>query len=114
MKSIPIGVTIEPVAGVSIYPDHTGEVSPGETLDYPHTVMNRGNIGDTFNITYDSTLGWDCKLFTDPNGDGNPADGMELIDTNGDGIIDTGKIDINCDIKIVKQVIIPEDSVVGE
>ena len=114
MKSIPVGVTIKPVAGVSIYPDHTGEASPGETLDYPHTVMNRGNIGDTFNIIYDSTLGWDYKFFTDPNGDGNPVDGVELIDTNGDDVIDTGRIDINCDIKIVKQVIIPEDSVVGE
>ncbi len=114
MKSIPIRVTIEPVAGVSIYPDHTSEANPGETLDYAHTVMNKGNIADTFNITYASTLGWDYKFFTDPNGDGNPADGVELIDTNGDGIIDTGKIDISCDKQVVTQVIIPEDSAVGE
>ena len=108
-----------PQARVSIFPDHNGEGRPGETLNYPHVVENQGNMADTFNITYTSSLGWEYMFFSDPNGDGDPSDGEELIDTNGDGIIDTGEVcknhmGENCKKEIVKQVVIPETAVPGQ
>lgn len=113
VKTMPVTVCIEPTAGVDISPDHTGEGSPGETLNLAHTITNKGNIFDTFDISYTSSNGWTYKFFTDPNGDGNPSDGVELTDTDGDGKIDTGEIDHCGKIIILKVVTIPPTAVVG-
>ncbi len=107
-QEVPTKVEVQPFAEVTIEPDHTGEGSPTEIMNYGHHIVNRGNTFDTFDITYTSSLGWTYKFFTDPNGDGNPADGVELTDTDGDGLVDTGVIDHCDDIWIVKQVQIPQ------
>jgi len=112
-KEISAEVEVEPFAEVKIEPDHTGEGSPTETVNYAHLIVNRGNTFDTFDITYTSSLGWTYKFFTDPNGDGDPADGVELTDTDGDGLVDTGVIDHCDDTRIVKQVKIPQYATPG-
>ena len=46
------------VAGVIIQPDHSGEASPGDLVQYTHIVTNTGNTADTFTITPHSNLGF--------------------------------------------------------
>jgi hypothetical protein len=110
-KSMPVMVYIHPTPDVIITPEHTGEGSPGETLNYTHLIANKGNISDTFDITYTSSLGWTYEFYTDLDGDGIYE--TKLKDTDGDGIIDTGMVDQCGEIKILKRVTIPLKAVIG-
>ncbi|MDI6822446.1 MAG: hypothetical protein QMD66_06280 [Actinomycetota bacterium] len=113
-KSMPIQVEIEKVARISIVePGQFATGGPGDILNYSTTISNTGNFIDIIDIIYTSEQGWTYKFFSDPNGDGDPSDGEELKDTDGDGIIDTGEISKDCQKKIVKQAIIPSTATDG-
>ena len=66
-------------------------VAAGQTVDYALTLGNC-SLGDTFDLKAVSSLGWAVRLYTDPNGDGNPADGVLFAtDLNGNGsYVDAG------------------------
>jgi uncharacterized repeat protein (TIGR01451 family) len=44
--------------GVELVPNYTRNADPGQVLTYTHTLSNTGPMTDTFNVTYDSSLGW--------------------------------------------------------
>lgn len=79
-------VTVETNRILSLQNDRTGQVAPGGTVVYKHTLTNNGNIveGATngslpFTLTNDQTAnGWVTSLFVDLNNDGI-ADANELV-----------------------------------
>lgn len=46
--------------GVSLEPDHTEVITPGESLFYvyEHTLTNTGSVTDTFDLNFTSSKGW--------------------------------------------------------
>ncbi len=63
----------------------SASASPG-VVDHAHRACNDGSCGDTIDLTARSISNWTIDLLSDPNGDGNPADGVLLgTDANGDG-----------------------------
>jgi uncharacterized repeat protein (TIGR01451 family) len=56
-------VTVNPVASVSFVPDQTGSTTPGGTIAYAHTITNTGNVGDTFDLTFVSSQGWNYNFY---------------------------------------------------
>lgn len=93
--------------GMSIAPDHEAIVPPNTVVHYPHLIVNEGTGPDTGEITVQSSQGYTVRLWTDPNGDGDPSDGMALTDTNGNGTVDTGVLDGGAEFPIIVQVVVP-------
>jgi hypothetical protein len=61
-------------------------VVAGQTVDYGLTLGNN-SVSDTFDLRPLSSLGWAVQIYTDPNGDGDPADGVLVAtDLNGNGV----------------------------
>ncbi|MCS3525309.1 DUF7507 domain-containing protein [Acinetobacter johnsonii] len=80
-------LTVEAVRGLSFLADQQGQVAPGGTIVYKHTLTNNGNVvegvtgGSTlpFAITHDpSTTGFVTSVYVDKNNDGI-ADASELV-----------------------------------
>jgi hypothetical protein len=79
-------VTVETNRVLSLQNDRTGQVAPGGTVVYKHTLTNNGNIveGATagslpFTLTNDQAAnGWVTSLYVDLNNDGI-ADANELV-----------------------------------
>ncbi|MDI3381560.1 beta strand repeat-containing protein [Xenophilus aerolatus] len=84
-------------------------VVPGGGVKFPQTVFNAGSGTDTVNLTTGSSTfpaGTTFQLFA--------ADGVTpLLDTNGDGVPDTGPIAAGGSVNIVVQAIVPASTVVG-
>ncbi len=82
-------VTVETNRVLSLQNDRTGQIAPGGTVVYKHTLTNNGNIveGATagslpYTITNDQAAnGWVTSLFVDLNNDGI-ADANELVTGN--------------------------------
>ena len=87
-------VTVETNRVLSLQNDRTGQIAPGGTIVYKHTLTNNGNIveGATvgslpYTITNDQAAnGWVTSLFVDLNNDGI-ADANELITGNDLGAL---------------------------
>jgi len=79
-------VTVETNRVLSLQNDRTGQIAPGGTIVYKHTLTNNGNIveGATtgslpYTLTNDQAAnGWVTSLFVDLNNDGI-ADANELV-----------------------------------
>ena len=83
-------LTVEAVRGLSFLADQQGQVAPGGTIVYKHTLTNNGNVvegvsgGSTlpFTITHDpSNTGFVTSVYVDKNNDGI-ADTSELVTTS--------------------------------
>lgn len=78
-----VDVTVEQFRKVSLTSPPNGIIKPGQTIARTFTVTNLGNGIDTFNLQLASSQGLIEKLYG--------ADGLTpLIDSNGDGVVDTG------------------------
>lgn len=67
-------VIVNTVRDVVITPDHTGQVFPGGSVVYAHTISNNGSVTEpagTITVTTLESNGlWGSQLFLDVNGDG--------------------------------------------
>jgi len=70
-------VTVGAVNQLTLQPSHTGQVSPGGTVVYPHLLVNSGNTtcgpADAYTFSISQTLaseGWTYVLYRDANGNG--------------------------------------------
>ena len=87
-------VTVETNRVLSLQNDRTGQIAPGGTIVYKHTLTNNGNLveGATtgslpYTITNDQAAnGWVTSLFVDLNNDGI-ADANELVTGNDLGAL---------------------------
>lgn len=83
---------------------------PGDTITYAITIDNNGNAKDVIDLTFTSSQGWPWVLWLDANEDGiagNDGDSL-LIDTDGDGIIDTGSMNQNGTAAILAVTTVPK------
>ena len=72
-----------------IFPDHTGTGTPETFIRYSHRVVNFSETADTAALRATSSLGWEANVFSDPDGNGDPGDGVLLArDATGDGTWD--------------------------
>ncbi len=65
-------LTVNPVRALTITPNNQGQVFPGSSVNYAHTITNNGNGTET-NITVslaDSLAGFSSVLYADTNGNG--------------------------------------------
>lgn len=69
-------VTVNTVRELAITPNHTGQIFPGGTVIYNHTLTNKGNVSEggassTIALPVVETLpGWSSIVYHDVNGDG--------------------------------------------
>jgi len=59
--------------GVTLTPNNSGGVFPGEAGTYTHTVANTGNGTETFNLTALSSLGWNVVIRDAVSGEATSA-----------------------------------------
>ena len=112
-------VTVETNRILSLQNDRTGQVAPGGTVVYKHTLTNNGNIveGATantlpFTLTNDQTAnGWVTTLYVDSNNDG-VADAGELV-TGSDLAVKTGSIARGASVNLLIKVQAPTNATAG-
>ncbi|VEN74358.1 Conserved repeat domain protein [Candidatus Desulfarcum epimagneticum] len=75
----------------------------GETVLFSHIVTNTGNQQDTFNLTFAAGNFPSGTLFSFFNSAGTAP----LLDTNGDGIVDTGPLDSGSSSAIMVKALLP-------
>jgi uncharacterized repeat protein (TIGR01451 family) len=67
----------------------------GVPVDHPFTVTNQFFSNDVINFALSGTAaGYTPVLMSDPNCDGSAADGVALVDNDGDGAVDSGLLTI--------------------
>ena len=92
-------------------PAATTSANPGSTVSFTNVVTNTGTGTDTFNITLDPTatpfpVGTTFQLFK--------SDGATpLVDTNGDGIIDTGPLAAGATYNVILKAALPPGALSG-
>jgi len=110
-------VVINTLRQLNLVPNHTGQVFPGGTVVYPHTLTNNGNVREntlgsttlTFN-TMNSLTGWNTQLYLDSNGDGVLDAGDQLLLS----ATDLGALDPGEQIVILVKVTSPASAVLSE
>ncbi len=79
--------------------DQTKTVMPGDTVEYPHRITNRG-LKDNFNLETTSSNGWTTRIYEDSNGNGKVDPGEPIVD-------ETGELGPNQMYSIVVQLDVP-------
>ncbi|KPA16898.1 hypothetical protein MHK_002884, partial [Candidatus Magnetomorum sp. HK-1] len=83
IKSINTGATdikldaldVEDVEKIAFVPNQTGQIQPGGSVTYGHTLRNDGNTVETLILTGENSLvssGWGNSILVDTTGDGTP------------------------------------------
>jgi uncharacterized repeat protein (TIGR01451 family) len=110
-NTVPFTVTTS--AGVVLGNDSVATVNQGAAVRFNDALQNTGNATDTFNITLDTTAGTN----TFPAGTTfkfyKPDGATPLVDTNGDGIVDTGAIAAGGTTTVVVIAQLPNGNVTG-
>ncbi len=115
-------VTVTAVNGLTLEPSNSGQVYPGGTVVYAHTLTNAGNTScatapNTFTFTVNETLaaqGWTFVLYKDVNGDGlldagdTVLPGNVLTYSDANNILDPGE-----QAKILVKVFAPAGASAG-
>ncbi len=112
-------VTVQADRKLSLQNDRIGQVAPGGTVVYKHTLTNTGNIDEgattgslPFTLTNDqSGNGWVTSLFIDVNNDGNIDAGDTLV--TGDLATATGAIARNASVNFLIKVQAPSNATAG-
>ncbi|MDB5743497.1 MAG: conserved repeat domain protein [Polaromonas sp.] len=78
-------------------------VSPGGSVVFTQTVYNTGNATDTVNVTAQNVTFPTGTTFQFFNAGGVVA----LLDTTGDGVVDTGPIAVNSSVSIIVRANVP-------
>ena len=113
-------VSVQADRKLSLQNDRIGQVAPGGTVVYKHTLTNTGNIDEgattgslPFTLTNDqSGNGWVTSLFIDVNNDGNIDAGDTLV-TGNDLAAVTGAITRNTSVNLLIKVQAPSNATPG-
>jgi len=103
---ITLGVTVNSIRSVVLASNNSGQVFPGGTVTYVHTVTNNGNTIENatgaelvLNIT-DSNVSFSSVIFLDVNGDGLIDGGDVLVN----GSTNLGVLNPGSSIKLIVRV----------
>ncbi|MCX7256443.1 MAG: hypothetical protein NTZ64_06810 [Polaromonas sp.] len=105
-NTVPFTV-LQTAAVTLVGPTATPTANPGSTVSFTNVVTNTGTGVDTFNITLGATnnfpAGTTFQLFK--------AGGLTpLVDTNGDGIIDTGPMAVGATYDVILKATLPPNA----
>jgi uncharacterized repeat protein (TIGR01451 family) len=84
-KTDAVTVTAALTLSATLTPNNSGQLAPGGTVVYPHTLTNTGNQScGAYTLTAtvpaaDATLGWTTAIYLDVNGDGQIDAGDTLV-----------------------------------
>ena len=67
-------VTVAPVYSATIENDNELSAAPGQTVYFPHTLSNTGNVADSYDVTADAG-----DVYLDQNNNGQPDPGEPLV-----------------------------------
>ncbi|HEV8289766.1 MAG TPA: hypothetical protein VGQ00_02315 [Candidatus Norongarragalinales archaeon] len=93
------------ITAVSIVPNNTGGGRNGTTVQFNHTVTNLGTSNDTVNIYLNSSQNFTLRA--------NYSNGTALSDTNGDTVMDVGRLQPDANANITVYVTIPVNAASG-
>jgi len=103
-NTVPFSVTQS--AALTITGATVASASPGSTVTFPNVIKNTGSGTDTFNITLSAgnfPAGTSFVLYK--------SDGATpLVDTNGDGIPDTGPVAATASYTVVVKAVLPANA----
>lgn len=81
-----------------------GPAAPGSTVSFTNVVTNNGNGSDTFNVTFAATNSFPSgTTFQLYKSDGTTP----LVDTNGDGVVDTGPLAAGATYNVIVKATLP-------
>ncbi len=92
-----------------VVPDNSATVMPGITIDYAHSVTNRG-IAATYDLVAVSNQGWTTRIYHDANGNGI----LEQAEINAGVITSTGLLAKDEVFHIIVQVDVPPTATNGQ
>jgi uncharacterized repeat protein (TIGR01451 family) len=84
-KTDAVTVTAAQTLSATLSPNNSGQLAPGGTVVYPHTLTNTGNQScGAYTLTAtvpaaDASLGWTTAIYLDVNGDGQIDAGDTLV-----------------------------------
>ena len=87
---IHLGVITNTVRDISISPNNSGQIYPGGSVVYTHTIINNGNVAEddgssTIELTHtNSNSGFNSVVYLDSDGDGEIDTGEPIIDQVSD------------------------------
>ena len=132
--SILHAVDVKATAAVSITPDGQNQIQPGGTVNYPHKLVNDGNIAEAVELVSDNAVTtWNSSTLIDTDGDGigdtevsnltttslvdvyNPNGSttpVTLTDSDGDGIVEF-PLEPGQYVKLTNKVFAPADAPQG-
>jgi len=116
-ESAPAIVEIAPVAGPLLEaPVVAGSGQPADTLWFPLTIINGGNIADLLQIEAPSDRGFEGVLWLDANNDGiaGSEGDFPLTDTDGNGAVDTRLLASGEAAHALLGIVIPSGTMDGE
>ena len=93
------------LANAKEFPDpedrQTLEPFEAASARFPQTVRNNGNISDVMNLSLETPLqaGFTARWLA--------ADGTELVDSNNDGLVDTGLRPAQSEVNVILEIILP-------
>jgi len=113
-EPVPTNTTIStvgsaPAVSLALTGNAAQSGDPGDTIIYPLSLCNQGNVEDVFDLSYDSSQGWSFTFWLDADANGLPGtDGdVQLSDTDSDGLVDTGPLAQDACLDILAVVVIP-------
>ncbi len=94
------------IPAVLIWPQREDSLFPGDSIDYYLWVKNNGNTNDVIDLNYTGlTQTWDIAFYSINN--------QPLLDTDGDGQLDLGRIDIGDSTEFYVRIITPNNAPFG-
>ena len=106
-NTVPFTVTSTTSAGVTVTPPApVANAAPGSTVSFSNTVTNTGNATDTFDMTFVSNTFPAGTTFTLYKSDGVTP----LVDTNGNGIPDTGPLAAGASYNVIVKAQLPANA----
>ncbi|MCF3648618.1 beta strand repeat-containing protein [Synoicihabitans lomoniglobus] len=101
-----VGFTVSQSAAVSIVGETVASAPQGSTVAFTNVITNNGLGEDTFNVTVDSNDFPAGTAFRLAQADGATA----LLDSNGDGIPDTGPLAANASYTVILLATLPVEA----
>ncbi len=105
-------VTVAPVASATLEDDNSLSAAPGQTVYFPHTISNTGNVADSYEFAVadtSTTPATSVVVYHDENGNGQPDPGEPVL-APGD-LVDVAAGEI---MNVVVALAIPTDAVSGD
>lgn len=96
-------VDVLPNEELTLLQDNAGQIQPGGSIDYPHTLQNDGNTNERVSLSAaNGTANWSNNLLVDTDGDGIPetpfsslGDGDSFSIRDASGAVKTVTLDAN-------------------